>query len=291
MSSIIPVNPFRCRIWAHHDRLDEYVTQETCRAEIESFLKHGQFVPALGRALRNDPSHDYEIICGARRLFIARHINKPLLLELRDLSDHDAIIAMDVENRQRLDISPYERGVSYARWLRGAHFKSQDDIARALKLSASQVSRLLKLARLPSVVVDAFDSPASICEGWGIELMDGLDDPEKRPSIVRKARAIARVVPRPPAREVYRRLRAATACGRKMKPAVHDDVIKDARGDPLFRIRHQVQSIAIVLPIEHASTRSMEEIRDALVAILSRGSAREASRTRRRDLVASPSQP
>src|SRR4030088_270940 len=156
MPSVISVSPFRCRMWALHDRIDTYVNETTCKMEIDSFHRHGQLVPVLGRPVRGDPDYDMELIYGARRLFVARHINVALMVEVRDLSDRDAIVAMDIENRQRKDVSPLERGLSYARWLRSGYFKSQDDIAQNLKISSSQVSRMLKLARLPSAIVGAF---------------------------------------------------------------------------------------------------------------------------------------
>ena len=75
---IIEVNPFRCRIWTMHDRIEEHITEESCADEIKSFAAHGQLIPALGRPIREDIGHDVEIICGARRLFVARHLNVPL---------------------------------------------------------------------------------------------------------------------------------------------------------------------------------------------------------------------
>ena len=72
MRSVIYVNAFRCQMWALHDRLEDYVTAASCKAEIESFQKHGQLVPALGRALKGNPDYDIELIYGARRLFVAR---------------------------------------------------------------------------------------------------------------------------------------------------------------------------------------------------------------------------
>jgi hypothetical protein len=128
MRNIVAVNPFRARMWSVHERCNESVNQETCKAEIESFEKHGQLVAVLGRVLRDDPDHDVELICGARRLFVAQHLNKPLLVDMREMSDREATIAMDIENRQRTDRSLYERAVSYARWLRNGHFGSQDNI-------------------------------------------------------------------------------------------------------------------------------------------------------------------
>jgi ParB family transcriptional regulator, chromosome partitioning protein len=267
-SSSIEVDPFRCRVWHLHDRLEEHITEETCREEIKSFLDHGQLVPALGRPLRNDPNHDIEIIYGARRLFVARHINKPLLLELRQLSDRDAFIAMDLENRQRKDISPYERGLSYNRWLRLGYFKSQDDIAETLGVSASQISRLLKLAKLPTVVVEAFPDAAEICETWGQHLADVLEGPETRCAAIQTARLIAETSPRLPAREVYRRLLCSATQGRRLRRTAHDRVIRSLDGVPLFRVRQQVDSVSLILPFERMSESVLDRIQRAVTSIL-----------------------
>lgn len=275
MKAVVTVNPFDCRMWDMHDRLEAQITEESCKSEIDSFIRHGQFIPVLGRPLRGDPSHKFELIYGARRLFVARHLNLPLVAEMREMSDREAIVAMDIENRQRSDISPYERGRSYARWLRAGHFGSQDDIARALKISASQVSRLLKLAQLPPVVIDAFDNPAEICEGWGLEIKQALDDPERRHATIRAARNASSLTPRLPAKEVYRKLIVA-ARGRRIKPTAHDEVVKDIGGKPLFRIKHQSSSIAFVVPIEQATADAMERMRQAISEILQKQGRRVA---------------
>lgn len=265
---LIYVNPFRCRVWALHDRLEEHVTEETCRKEIESFLASGQRVPALGRAVKGDPEYDVELIYGARRLFVARHVNKPLLVEVRDISDREAIVVMDIENRQRADISPYERGLSYNRWLRAGYFASQEDIARELNISASQVSRLLKLARLPAVVVEAFRSPVEIREEWGLELVDALSDERTRRATIQRARAIATRSLRLTSSEVFRELLAASATGRKMRRKAHDEVILDERGLPLFRVRQQRSNVAILLPVKRVSASTMKVINRAISEVL-----------------------
>jgi ParB/RepB/Spo0J family partition protein len=268
MKSVLAVNPFSCRMWDMHDRLESEVTEESCRAEIESFAKHGQLIPTLGRPLHRDPQHDVELIYGARRLFVARHLNVPLLVELRDMSDRDAIVAMDIENRQRTDISAYERGQSYARWLRAGHFRSQDDVARALRISASQVSRLLKLSQLPPVVLAAFGNSADICEGWGLDIIQALDDPTRRAGTIRAARAIIDMRQRPLACDVYRELISTAGRGRRIKPQAHDEVVKDDQGAPLFRIRQQRNSVAIVIPIHTVSTDLLDSIRAGVAKLL-----------------------
>jgi ParB family transcriptional regulator, chromosome partitioning protein len=268
VQSLIAVNPFRCKVWDLHDRLEEQITEESCAAEIHSFEEHGQLVPALGRRLRKGSEHEIELICGARRLFVARLINKPLLVEVRDMSDRDAIIAMDMENRHRLDVSPYERGISYARWLRAGFFESQEDLARALNISASQVSRLLKLASLPSVIVNAFSSALEICEGWGVELADALQDPDKRHRTISEARFICASTPRPAGREVYRQLISSAVQGRRPRAMSHDRVVKAQDGTPLFRIRHQRTSIAVILPVEKISAKCLQAIEASISRIL-----------------------
>lgn len=280
MKSIISVDPFLCRMWALHDRLECHVDENTCKGEIESFLKHGQMVPVLGRRLRGDPTHTIELIYGARRLFVARHLRRELLVELREISDEEGIIAMDIENRHRVDISPYERGMSYMRWLRSGYFKSQDDIARGLKISASQVSRLLKLAQLPSAVVAAFQRPMDICETWALGLAEVLEDPERRTITCARARAIAAMDPRPPAREIYRQLLTASVPGRKTRARRHDEVVTGRNGKPLFRIRQQINTIALLLPIDGVSAHGLTQIRAAVSEAMEEESSSRNGRDR-----------
>lgn len=272
--TIISVDPFRCRPWALHDRLDEQITAESCRDEIESVRKHGQLVPALGRKLQNEPMYEVEVVCGARRLFVARYLKVALRIELREMTDRDAIVAMDIENRQRQDISAYERGLSYARWLREGYFSSQEDIASALKISGSQVSRLLKIARLPPVVLNAFPNVGDICESWGLEIAAALEDAEKRGPTISVAREISRGEQRFAAPEVRRRLLMANAPGRKPAARRRPEVVLDDDGSPLFRVRHECASVALLLPLERISAPYLKEICGEVKAILQKQAAR-----------------
>ena len=260
MATIVKANPFRCRMWELHDRLECHISEHTCRAEIESIASHGQLIPALARPVNNHSEFDYELIYGARRLFITRHINAEIMLEIRDLSDQEALVAMDIENRQRRDISAYERGRSYARWLRSGMFSSQEELARKLKNSASSVSRLLKVAGLPTVVVNAFGDATVIRESWGVSLADAVGEPDRRRRIIARARALASSNRLPP-EEVYRELLKAAAPGRK-SPARHE-VVSDPAGRPLFRLKFQRRSVAFVLDVERASPLVLDRLRHA----------------------------
>lgn len=264
MSEVIQVSPFRCRMWDGHARLEEYINEETCQAEISSFLSHGQQTPVLGRPLNGRDGYDYELIYGARRLFVARHLNVPLLVVPRDVSEREATVALDIENRHRRELSPYERGRGYIGWLRSGVFSSQEELGRSLNVSPSQVSRLIRVAQLPPVILGAFGSPLGICENWGRRIMDLLDDPQVRPTITAAARIIAKESPRPAAVSVYRRLVAAYSetrgCVESLRAESDDEVIKDQDGRLLFRIRHRRQDAALLLPTHAVPEKVLLEI-------------------------------
>lgn len=265
--SIVTVNPFRCRMWRLHDRLDDSVTEASCRAEIESISRQGQLVPALGRQLHGDAQFDVELIYGARRLFVAQHLNQPLTVEIREMTDREAILAMDAENRHRKDISPYERGLSYARFLRSGEFSSQEELARTLKVSPSQVSRLLKLTRLPSVIISAFRTPLDICEWWGLDLLRCCEHPENRAQIIREARQIAQDSRHMSPSRIYSRLLNAAA-RRRPSASTRDEVVKGHQGKALFRVRRQRKSIALLLPAAECSDALLDLVQRTVALLL-----------------------
>jgi len=261
---LISVDPFRCKVWALHDRIEDHITQESCRTEIESFLEHGQLVPALGRTISSDPDHDIEVIYGARRLFVARHLNRPLLVELRTMSDKESIIAIDIENRQRADVSPYERGVAFARWLRAGLFESQQDLAKALNVSASQVTRLFQLSRLPTVILTAFKTPNEICETWGLQLAQALANEQLRDRVIHRARVLAKTHPRPPAEMIYRQL-LNSAQSRRPRLKSRDEVVRNSAGRILFKVRYRNSDVSFVFPTRNASDRMIRGVSSLLM--------------------------
>ena len=255
-------------MWDLHDRIESEINECTCKLEIESTLANGQLVPVLGRRLTNNPDCDVELIYGARRLFVARYLKRELLVDLRDIDDIDAIVAMDIENRHRMDISPYERGLNYLRLLRRGYFSSQDGIARTLSISASQVSRLVKIAQLPSVIVEAFGSPQAIRETWGLKLAEAIENPTRRTWICARARTLVSVTPRLTARDVYFDLLNTSAYQRNKKLRAADEIVLGRNGKPLFRIRHNRGTLILILPRERVSQWQSEEIRKAVLHML-----------------------
>src|ERR1700709_2272841 len=60
------VDPARCRMWAGHNREYSLLNEERCADLIESIKAQGrQEFPAIVRRVRDDPNHEFEVICGA----------------------------------------------------------------------------------------------------------------------------------------------------------------------------------------------------------------------------------
>lgn len=160
------VDPDRGRTWEGHNRDYAALNQETCADLIESFKAEGrQNFPAIVRRVEGDPSHSFEVICGARRHWTVcwmRAHHQPdfrFLIEPRELTDEEAFRIADLENRSRRDLSDYERAHNYARAVDRYYGGSQQRMAERLEVSKSWLSRYLDLARLPDDVVAAFATP------------------------------------------------------------------------------------------------------------------------------------
>jgi ParB/RepB/Spo0J family partition protein len=264
------LNPFTCRMWECHDRLPEFISQETCREVIDSFVRDGQKHPVLARPVTGVDGITYELIYGARRLFAARHLNMKLLGIVKDIDNAAAFLEMDIENRLRRDISPYERGMSFRAWLRSGHFRSQEEIAKALGLSTTQVCRLLRFSDLPTALVTAFPDPKQIRESWAVTLAERCADPEVKSQVLAIARSV-RVAGTCDAKQVYKRLLdtnnpapGSARVGRR------DEVVRSDTGLPIFRISYRYNDLHIVIRRDLASAGVVTELTAAVRTVLSK---------------------
>ncbi len=157
-----------CKPWHLANRLQEYLTPDSCADLIESLQKVGQQIPALVR--KSNSGEGYELICGARRLFACEHLGIKIKAAIVDLSDKSALLAMDAENRPREDISPYERACDYKRWIDMGIYKNQAEIMQDIGVKKSWFSQLMALADLHEDIIKAFGHPANLKQKWGYHL-------------------------------------------------------------------------------------------------------------------------
>ena len=262
------VSPFRCRIWAQHSRPEEQLSDTACKTLRDSISKNGQHQPALARPARNDPDFDIEIICGSRRHSVARALGRDLLVELREMTDAQAFLAMYEENLLREGDSPYVRGQILLRALRTHSYSSQEDLGRAFNLSHSAVSRLLMLAQLPSIVVAAFPSPNDIREGWGIELYRLWSDKERQAALAARARTLAaNRLSRSP-RQVYEALITAPGGTPVTRRQYRSVPVRNRSGKTLFHERDHLDSVMYIIPKSQLSPRQRETLLLSMIQIL-----------------------
>lgn len=258
MGRLMYYDPRRCRMWSMHDRLGEDTDASSCWTLIESMRKHGQKHPVLGRELKEpEPEYEVELIYGGRRLFAAQYLGINLLVEVRDIDDRSALIEMDVENRVREDISPYERGLSYRRWLRQGFFETQAQIAKSLGISEAQVSRLLTYSQLPAAVVQAFNTPHDIKEEWAVVLAKRCQTEQVRTQTIRRAREVAQGDRQRSPQMVY----DALVNGRRSsRTRDRDQIVTDVKGRTLFRVSFRSSAIHIIVPQDRIDKDALNQL-------------------------------
>jgi ParB family chromosome partitioning protein len=193
------IDPARCRMWDRHNRELELLNEDNCRDLIDGIKAQGrQEFPAIVRPSR-DPKFDYEVVCGARRHFAVswlRNHNYPqfkYLIEVRDLSDEEAFRLADIENRDREDISDFERAVDYADACERYYGGKQKAMAERLEVSQPWLSRYLQLAKLPEEIVRCFPTIRDVKERHARELKPLLARYETADAVYHEALAIGRV--------------------------------------------------------------------------------------------------
>ncbi|MFC3570087.1 ParB/RepB/Spo0J family partition protein [Paracoccus simplex] len=177
------VDPASCVMWQRHNRAYDLLSEENCRDLIDSLRAQGQQeFPAIVRRLPAGQGSEYEVICGARRHFAVswlRANNYPqfrYLIEVRDLTDEEAFRLADIENRDRADLSDYERARDYLQALELYYGGKQKAMATRLEVSEAWLSRYLYLARLPRQIVDAWPQITELKELHARSLRPMLQD-------------------------------------------------------------------------------------------------------------------
>jgi ParB family chromosome partitioning protein len=133
-------------------------------------------------------SDKFEIVFGHRRHQACLQLGLSVAAIVEDIGDKDLFEAMDRENRTRADLSPYEQGEMYRRALDEGLYASLRQLANELSVDVGNASKAISIARLPSQVLAAFESPTQIQYRWGQKLVAALQkDPD---AVLARAKAI-----------------------------------------------------------------------------------------------------
>lgn len=146
----------------------------------------------------------FEIVFGHRRHRACLDLGIQVLATVEDLSEAELFCQMDRENRARKDLRPIEQGRMYAKALDNRLFPSSRKLAESIGVDLSNMGKALTLARLPSVVLDAFPSALDLQYRWGKVLDEML---KKDPDVLlSRAKEVKTVRPNASSGDVFQYL-------------------------------------------------------------------------------------
>ncbi|MEO1042455.1 MAG: ParB/RepB/Spo0J family partition protein [Pseudomonadota bacterium] len=261
------VDPAECRMWDGHNRLYDLLTPESCSDLIKSIKAVGrQEMPAIVRPLNEGP-HAYEVICGARRHFAVSHLRRTehrqdilYLVDIRDITDEEAFRLSDLENREREDISDFERSRDYGRALDAYYDGNRALMAERIGVDRTWLSRYLRIGELPEDILRAYGDIRDIGIRHAAELSPLLSSEAATP-ILLKARSLAEARANGDSISASATLQALKAAA-KIAPERDIRRIHDAKGRLLAQAERKPRNVVLTIP------RSQLKDREAVLAAL-----------------------
>jgi ParB family chromosome partitioning protein len=197
-ASFIAVDPARVRVWPGNARRYDRLNATNCRDLINSMIDSGgQQAPAILRRIDDDTGFDFELIAGARRHFAVSwlkangHPHFQFCAIVRELTDEEAFITADQENLARKDVSDIERARGYAEALQSYYGGNQSRMAKRLGISKGWLSKILTVAAVPNVILEAFENVDKVSLTGLYPVAQLLDDPAAAAAIAEEATSIA----------------------------------------------------------------------------------------------------
>jgi ParB family transcriptional regulator, chromosome partitioning protein len=117
----------------------------------DSIQEHGMLQPIVVRR----QGDRYQLVAGERRLRAAIKAGlAQVAVQVRDVDDRQAAELAIVENLQRKDLNPLEKGGSFQQYLE-RYGCTQEELAKRLKIDRSTVANLIRLLELPEDIKSA----------------------------------------------------------------------------------------------------------------------------------------
>ncbi len=170
-------------------RPSKYADRHACAFQDQAFDELCELIADSGgntEAVKVRPIVDpegkfeYELASGHRRHQATLRKSVPLKAEIiAGMTEIDLVKQMHRENSGREELSPYERGVQWARLIDEGIFSSGRQLAIEFGISKTAVVRLLRYSSLPQVVVRAFGDPRTIRREWCDLLIKSYEEDPK----------------------------------------------------------------------------------------------------------------
>lgn len=134
----------------NRDQPRKYFSDEAIASLADSIREHGMLQPVLVRPLN---SGGYQIVAGERRWRAARMLGMDEIpVNIRELSDTEAMQISLIENLQRENLNPVEEALGYKELIEN-YGMTQDKVAKTVGRSRSSVANAVRLLSLPERVL------------------------------------------------------------------------------------------------------------------------------------------
>lgn len=232
--------------WANR-HADAFRTADFERLKQDIAAAGGNVQAILVRPLAGQ-SGRYELVFGHRRHRACAELGLPVLatIETEPITDLELFAAMDRENRERADLSPYEQGQMYRRALDAGLYPSNRRLAEALGVSHTWVANVLAVADLPPAVLECFRSPLEVQHRHARQIAAALDHDRK--GVLRRAEKLRQAGARLAAGAVVAALvkaDAAPVAGQRHALTVDGRVVGHWQLDGAGRLNLQIDAGAL----------------------------------------------
>lgn len=161
--AILRLKPSECSIWPGNARTYSALTYENCQTLIESIKEEGMNREAVIVRRTSGAERPYELIVGTRRHFAIswlhenHHSEIDLIASVEDIDDEAAFRIADIENRERKDISDYERATNYRFGLLNFYDNNTSKMANRLAVSRTWLGNYLMITELSEQIINAYN--------------------------------------------------------------------------------------------------------------------------------------
>jgi len=232
----------------------------------ESLKAHGQEIPIRVRPVKDALPYEFEIISGHRRhaacLALDTETGGFPILAMVDAEAADArefVLKMYRENEERYDLSAFEKGRMFVRWMEAGLYESQRDIGAAVGLGESAVAKYLAVATLPPAVLAAFGDERLIPMSWGSAISQALKVNEA--AVLKTAERLAHRQPRPTPDALFKALVSAAADKRPTRATSREESVRIGGRIPL---KVGAARNRIILKLAHLDDDLQKQLREEL---------------------------
>ncbi|WP_281648978.1 ParB/RepB/Spo0J family partition protein [Parendozoicomonas sp. Alg238-R29] len=162
-TGLLKLNALNIEPWQYANRSEDALFLEELSRDIDT--AGGQKSPVLVRKLATprpsatDPEQliTHEVIAGRRRWeAVRKRADKTLICMVRDLSDQEAALEQEMENRRK-DPSNYDDAKTYKRYLDTGLYPTQQALCDHLGIEKTKLSQLMNYIKLPEEVSSELD--------------------------------------------------------------------------------------------------------------------------------------